>query len=377
MEMNELLKKKIIKNALERRKNLNYIAFIKFLAMIKIIKWHIYKWKLKPIDYGARMCEILFISSGFLVGYNYYKRQMPSNYETSFKYVYKHLRNFYPLVFINALYGFFIFSNLKKPNLTEIEILVSNFLMINSWSRYSRLASCFDGISWFLSALIFCYFLVPLLLNGITNRKRSLRLFILISLIRVISEEMIYKDIINIFDANFHRGPIIRLLDFYLGMLLIPNFFLVNNFLAKYQSYFWFKIFFTFVQIFFPIFIYYLMLIYNNLLHRCFFVLIFCIFILVLSFDYGYLSDLFSYIFIVKIMSCQMEIYLLQNTINDIFCKIINKEKFEKFFNEETQFYIKLTIIFIPAYLYKIFLKEKLAKYLDIILFKIRRLILN
>ena len=300
METNKLLKKTAIKNIFERRKKLNYIAFIKFLAMIKIIKWHIYNWELKPIDYGARMCEILFISSGFLVGYNYYKRQMPCNYEASFKYLYKHLRNFYPLVFINTIYGFYIISNLKKTNLTEIEILISNFLMIHSWSRYSTLASSFDGISWFLSALLFCYFLVPFLLNGIKNRKRSLRLFILIALIRIASEEIINKDSINIFDANFHRGPIIRLLDFYLGMLIIPSFFEVDNFLTKYQDYFWHKILFTFIQIFFPILIYYLMLIYNNILHRCFFVLIFCIFIFVLSFDYGYLSNIFSYIFLIQ-----------------------------------------------------------------------------
>ena len=55
MKVNKLSKENIIKNVFERRKKLNYIAFIKFLSMIKIIKWHIYKWQLKQIDYGARM----------------------------------------------------------------------------------------------------------------------------------------------------------------------------------------------------------------------------------------------------------------------------------------------------------------------------------
>ena len=111
MEIAKLSKEEINKTFLERRKKLNFIAFIKFLAMLKIIKWHIYNWELKPIDYGARMCEILFISSGFLVGYNYYEKNMQSNYETSFKYSYKHLRNFYPLVVINTIYNFFIIKS--------------------------------------------------------------------------------------------------------------------------------------------------------------------------------------------------------------------------------------------------------------------------
>ena len=150
----------------EKRKTLSYIAFIKFIAMIKIIKWHIYNWKKRPIDYGARMCEFLFISSGFLVGYNHYQKEMPSDYDNSFKYLYKHLKAFYPLVFINTIYGF-SFRIKKKINLTRIEILISNLLLIQAWSRYSKIASCFNGISWFLSVLIVCYFLVPLLLKGI------------------------------------------------------------------------------------------------------------------------------------------------------------------------------------------------------------------
>ena len=44
MEIQNLLQKNNKIN-IERRKSLNYLAFIKFLAMIKIIKWHIYKFK--------------------------------------------------------------------------------------------------------------------------------------------------------------------------------------------------------------------------------------------------------------------------------------------------------------------------------------------
>lgn len=151
--------------------------------MIKIIKWHVIKWKSKPIDYGSRMCEILFISSGFLVGYNHYKRNMSCDYEESFKYVYKHLRNFYPLLFINTIYGFCNYKRKIVNRITEIAILISNLLMINSWGRHSVLVSCFNDISWFLSALIFCYFLVPVLLQGIKKIKNSLKLFLLVSFV--------------------------------------------------------------------------------------------------------------------------------------------------------------------------------------------------
>jgi peptidoglycan/LPS O-acetylase OafA/YrhL len=88
----------------EKREVLNYISLLKYWSMILIIRMHIYEWKQRKIDYGARMCEFLFVSSGFLVGYNYYKRTMQPTYYISCKYTYKHLRSFYPLHIINSLY---------------------------------------------------------------------------------------------------------------------------------------------------------------------------------------------------------------------------------------------------------------------------------
>lgn len=65
---------------------------------------YIYKWKQHKIDYGERMCELLFISSGLLFIYNNFKRAMPPTDNSSCKYTYKHLRSFYPLHIINSLY---------------------------------------------------------------------------------------------------------------------------------------------------------------------------------------------------------------------------------------------------------------------------------
>ena len=366
MEIDNLLKKQ--KGVLiERRKRLNYIALIKFIAMIKIIKWHVIIWERKPIDYGARMCEILFISSGFLVGYNYYQKSIETTYEFSFKYAYKHFRYFYPLEFINTMYGFYLHKS-KPLKLTEIEILISNLLLIKSWSRFSQLASCFNGISWFLSALIFCYFLTPLLLCAIKNIKSSIILFFFIGAVRIAIEEFLNKGALNMFDVHFHRGPIIRLLEFFLGILMTPTFFLLKSFFVKFENNKYFKIIFTFIQIFLTICIYFLMLLYNDSLYRCYFVLIFCTFIFFIGLDYGYLSDLISNKTCQKIMSCQMEMYLFQNTINSIINSMVKKQNWKFKLNSEIEFLIKLLIIFLIAFLYNRLFKEKFAKLLDFLL---------
>jgi hypothetical protein len=302
----------------------------------------------KKIDYGARMCEILFVSSGFLVGYNYYKMAIQSTYQFSFKYAYKHLKIFYPLEIINIIYG--VYSYNKKLKLIDFQIIVINILVIKSWSRYHRIISRFNANTWFLSSLLFCYFLTPILLEGI-KYKNSLKLFILFAFIRISLEIIISKSDANLLDVNFHRGPIVRCIEFYLGMLIIPLFFKINNILDKFKNKIWIKIIFTSIQIVLPFGIYFIMMQYNRNLKRCYFVLIFCLFIFICGFDYGYLSDLFEMKIAKIIMSHQMEMYLLQKTVNNILLKIMNKVKlkFPPFL--EFEYYIKLLIIFIFAYI--------------------------
>jgi len=353
------------------RKSLNVLAFVKFIAMIKIIKWHIFHWTKRPIDYGARMCEILFISSGFLIGYNYYKIYMPCTYMQSFKYTYKHLRNFHPLLVLITLLNFY-FSRIKKIGIISIVALLSNLLMLQSWSRISHIVRGFNGIAWFLSSLVFCYFLTPFLIYGINSIKKSLILFFFIALLRILSEELVINGKFNPFDANFHRGPIIRFLEFFLGMLISPLFFLLKSYFDKYREIKSFKIIFTFFHIFLFFSIYYIMLKYNNILLRCFFVLIFNAFILLFGLDYGYLSDIFANKLCQTIMSCQMEMYLFQSIINNI---ITNQIKVHMILNKELQFLIKLLIIFFVGYSYKLIFKEKLSKILDKIIYFLLSLI--
>ena len=78
----EVIIKKSNKNV--KIKNLNYLGFNKFVGMYLIIRMHLYSHKTMHFDYGIRMCELLFISSGFLVGYNYYQKPMEPTFKSSF-----------------------------------------------------------------------------------------------------------------------------------------------------------------------------------------------------------------------------------------------------------------------------------------------------
>lgn len=358
-----LLDKSFHKNKNEktkRREVLNYIAFIKFLAMNLIIRFHLHKYKINQIDYGARMCEFLFISSGFLVGYNYYKREMPATYYASFKYSYKHLRTFYPIYIIKLIYNIYIFK--KKFTLTDYEILIFYILMIRDHKRNAALKSSFTLIPWFINVLLYLYFLSPFLLVGIKNLKNSLIIFVLFAFARLGSELLIRNGASNIMDFNFHHGTYIRLMEFYLGMLMVPLFFKIKYFFDKIQNEIYLKYFFTIIQLIFPVVIYYIMLKYNTNLCRCHFVLIFCICTFLISFDYGFLSNIIKKKICKEIMSCQMEMFLIHIQLNKIFSKVF---KFHWIKNAELIFLEKLGFIFIISYIYRKLFRDKLAKLMD------------
>ena len=361
MEEEVILKKTLNK---AKRKNLNYLGFHKFFGMYLIIRMHLYSHNTMPFDYGIRMCELLFISSGFLVGYNYYDNPMDNTYLSSFKYAYKHLRTFYPYYFINFIYGLYFFRKQIKFGLTYIELFLINIFMISNWSSHRKIARFFFGISWFLDNILYCYFLSPLLLYSINNIKSSLKCLFFALLSRILVEEFLNRGAYNVFDTNYHCGPIIRIIEFYIGMLLSPLFIKLKDYLDKYQNYFLFKILFTIIQIILPIYLCYLMIKYDKILFRCYFILILCIYIFIISYDYGYLSVLVSNSLLKKIMSAQMEMYLIQINVNITFEKYFGNT-FNNKISGEVIFFVKLSIIFVVSYIYRIIYRDKLAKLMD------------
>jgi len=362
-------------NKSNNKKNiLEFIGLIKFISLIIIIRVHIHSHD-KELFFAIRACELLFISSGFLVGYNYIDREVPKTFNSAFKYYYKHLRTCYPLYLINFLYGIFSHRKKIKFDLTSVELFIINIFMLQIWSRYRTIVSFYNGISWFLHDLLICYFLTPLLLNGIKSIKTSLIFFIIFSITRIMVEEFIDNGALNIFDTHIHDGPIIRVLEFYLGMLIIPIFLRLKLHLDKSKNIFHFKIIFTIIPVLTTIILYYILNKYYFHLLCCYYVMIFCMYIFIIGYEYGYIQQLISNNILKKIMNPQMEMYLSHVSIN----RMIEKNKVMKYLmnymNKEFIFIIKLMIIFLIATFYKKLLKERFSNLMDKILHNISEFI--
>ena len=165
---------------MDKPKKINSLTVLKFVAMMLIVWWHIGKPS-HLIDLGARACEFLFVASGFLVGYNYFHRGMPNSISFCFTYTYNKLKKFWPL-HILCLIAIIILNYrtyILGFTIQQVPTLLANFFLLQAWSPdVGGVAFSYNGLSWFLSALIFCYLISPLLITAIKKKRVAFPLFI-------------------------------------------------------------------------------------------------------------------------------------------------------------------------------------------------------
>ena len=202
---------------------INSLTGLKVLAMLAIF------WLHSPIinptiDLGAQACLFLFVVSGFLVGYNSLKVKNPSEptWKDSISYFLKKFKQVWLLHALCAVVMLFLFTVPIFSGTTFIRFVL-NLLLLQAWQPDSTNYFSFNGATWFLSALLFCYFMAPLLCKTIRRGKKHIIIAIIITVIIRIAAEFTMKHYPNeIFTVSSHVFPPVRACEFYLGILAVP-----------------------------------------------------------------------------------------------------------------------------------------------------------
>ena len=140
---------------------------------------------------------------------------MPKTWKASFMYAIKKIIRFWPLHFCVLLIMFLrtiIINGCIQPS--NILIALDNALLLQAWSLNQDVYFSYNGASWFLSALIFCYFMAPLLLTFCQKIKQSIVLFVMIAAIRYLIEYVNIKCPGMVWNFVIHTSPLIRCLEF-------------------------------------------------------------------------------------------------------------------------------------------------------------------
>jgi len=333
------------------------------MAMLMIVWWH-FGAPTNMIDWGARMCEFLFVSSGFLVGYNYYYRSMESTWTQSCDYTHKKARTIFPLHIITTILILLICFDqyILGFKLSDIPILLSNLFLLQAWSPDVTNVCCsYNGHTWFLSALLFCYFVTPFIIKAIKNKKFAIFMFFAVAILRF-GIEFATRSGVEIFSIRVHTSPIIRLMEYFMGMLMVPLFMAFKDKTKEIKNKVYFKLIWTIVEAALITLLILLMYWFNKTWLRAYYVYIFCIFVFFIAQDYGYFSKFCSFKCISYICQFQLEVYMFQNIAGKVTTKLVAWFSISYVW---LWVLIFLTLLFGLAILYRLFIEEKLAKVMD------------
>lgn len=155
---------------------LNSLQGLRFLGFLLIylnhagwLLWSDYKY----FDFGARGVEIFFVLSGYLVAYNYRNAEFAYDLKSSFLYMLSKAKKFY---FLHMLTFLIVLFHMERHGFTYPSGLSGftrdvflNITLLKSWYDPSKFA--FNGVTWFLSCILFIYLCVPFIIYFFKSKK--------------------------------------------------------------------------------------------------------------------------------------------------------------------------------------------------------------
>ena len=179
---------------------------LRFIFMMMIFLSHFAYRDIRALDAGGD-CGVafFFLLSGFVctLGYGSQIRSGTFRYGT---FLWHRLKKLYPLHLLCLLFYLWV----SHAPLDDKVLL--NILLLQSWVPDIDYYFACNSVSWFLSSLMFCYALFPLLCRWI-----SWPLTVLMAIVCIAVYWFTPVDRVN---AVLYVNPLVRLIDFYWGMLL-------------------------------------------------------------------------------------------------------------------------------------------------------------
>lgn len=163
---------------------INSLQGLRAIAFLGIFLAHSGIKKFGPA--GALGVSIFYILSGFVMIYSYYgkERIQSTGLLDNLKFAWFKIRPLYPLHLLTTalMLVFLIFGSEANTIPQIITKLVLNLLLIQEWFPIADAA--INGVSWYLSVSLFCYFLFPWLLRAFEKiQKKRDAILILVLLI--------------------------------------------------------------------------------------------------------------------------------------------------------------------------------------------------
>lgn len=139
------------------------------------------------VGFGSFGVVIFFVLSGFLAQMKYTQSQQGTNIVKACLYnLWRGYKKYFPLHFIMLLaVSVLTYRNFINDTLPTILCFFANLFLLQCWSPNRAVNISFNGLSWFLSALMFCLLLSPAVVRFFargTWKRAAIALFLIIAI---------------------------------------------------------------------------------------------------------------------------------------------------------------------------------------------------
>ena len=344
-------------SAISPPKRISSIAGLKALCTLMVF-WQHGPLPLSPVDLGARACEFFFLAAGFLYLYSHQKKEISCSFAGSAEYVRKKLVAFYPLHLLGFLMGLFLIPRLQWLSAETGIRAAFNLTLTQAWSPDDAVHFSFNGASWFLSALIFCYFFGAPMLRLLKKRSRAFALFALCALLRGALE---YGQMLRpqYFGFSVHTFPILRCLEFYCGMCIAAFTLMTWRRIRSPRKT---TLLFSLGEILTLSAAVCLIILHHERLGRFGCLMLMCPVLYVFSFDRGILSRLLSVAPLRWLGEISLEFYMFHGVIINLICPHLTFH-FYNWYVESTAYCLAATLLCVLVY--RLLLKRAMEQCVD------------
>ena len=274
------------------------------------------------VNYAFGFITLFFLLSGFVMMYNY-KNKIENNLFNYKTYIVKKLVKFYPL-YIFTLVLSIVVKPLPELGLEFFKILFANLFLIQAFIPIVTYNYTFNFVSWFISALLFCYLLFPFVAKFLIhlNFKSIKMALILISLIFLV--DLVITGRVNpAQDLNMviYHSPITHFVEFLIGMLV----FLIydqRKYIYSLNKFTWTILELVALRSVF-LYAYFIPLIKEQYKWSILFLPSMVLLLVIFSLERGYASKFFSLSIFQRFSAISYEFYMIHGLVILYFLKLI------------------------------------------------------
>lgn len=195
------------------------IIALRGLAIIGIFLLHVGC----PFQYANLSVSLFFVLSGFLLTYRYINTGVQNMGKLAF--AIQQVKKIYPLHIIMMLMVLLLNILQLMISWKDVCKILLNILLLQSWYPSVRINISLNGVSWFLSSIVFCWFMFPIIVSWLSKNKEN-RIKLLLVFMTVLALQLIlttFLVVINIKEDVFrwatYDAPFFRVCDFLCGAI--------------------------------------------------------------------------------------------------------------------------------------------------------------